>query len=371
MGMSENCFESTYCTWKDYLFSTVYWEQCDHCQGIQNKWDTYHVGDECYCSRQCLNENGWHICDECNGIVRYEDLTFRNGRQYCPDCKDTVTLRGYHNNPEIHFNGSGEYYIGTEIETEGDSYKDRYFITDHYGNDEKYIYQMRDGSLDETGIEMITQPMSKDFWDNFDFEGWFQELNNVDTVAHDSENCGLHVHISKTAFGRNTDEQKECAGRVIHIMSEFKEQLTLLARRNSDRWAIYADEDGYTKNQNNFLKHHKNIGANLSDKKNYNNETKRLCEMVADDRYKALNVRNRDTYEFRIFRSTINPITYRASVELCIRLIEYAKWCDEKDIKDYTWTAFLTFKELPETMVKYIETRMQYLSESKKDLLRG
>jgi hypothetical protein len=61
------------------------------------------------------------------------------------------------------------------------------------------------------------------------------------------------------------------------------------------------------------------------------------------------------TYEFRIYKGTLNHETFRASVEMSIRLVEYAKYKTVKGEHKYNWEDFMSFAPSSEVFVKTIE----------------
>jgi hypothetical protein len=279
-------------------------------------------------------------CYGCDELIHINDAELINDEYYCSCCASELSpLRSYHHNPATEFNEiegeTTDKYIGCEIETEEGDFDDRYEITERYGDNESFIYQMKDGSLNEDGIECITQPMSKKFFDQFDFEGWFKELRGAGARSHDTENCGLHIHLSRTWFGNDQEEQERIAGVCIMLMGTMQEELKKFARRSCERWC------GYEKDY----------------KASSLNEFKEKTKRKNSCRYRALNTATSTgkTYEFRIFRGTLNPETFRASVDLCIRLVEYAKYIDKRNnYKSISWDNFLKFKKLPTRLANVI-----------------
>ena len=319
-------------------------------------WDTPdgEVCDGCF-------EEYWCECADCGERIRHSDAFYDEFDEnwYCPDCYDNQsgdTVRKYHKDPPIFYNTvAGEEtdkYIGCEIETEQGFYDNRRAITARYGEGEKYIYQMHDGSLDSSGIECITQPMSKRFFDQFNFKGWFEELVAAGARSHNTNHCGLHIHLSKTWFGSTTDKQELTAGTVIAIMGRLKPELQAAARRTDTRWCHFPDEVEYGYSKKMHL-------ANASGEKQHSKYCKSLKKVgkCMEGRYECLNLLNRDTYEFRIFKGTLNAKTFRASVALCLRLVEYAKYKNRNHSRDYSWMQFKSFKRMPKVLADYLVTR--------------
>lgn len=312
--------------------------QCEDC-GDWVRNDYYVVEGGRVICESCKDE--YYVrCRVCDELIYVDDAEIIDDDYYCSSCAaEQSHLRGYHHNPATVFNSvegeTTDKYIGCEIETEQGDFDLRCEITAEYGNDESLIYQMRDGSLDNSGIECITQPMSKKFFDDFDFEGWFKELRDAGARSHNTDNCGLHIHLSRTWFGNDQEEQERIAGVCIMIMGTMQDELKKFARRRCERWCEY-EKDYSAKTLNEFKEKSKR---------------KNSC------RYRALNTATSTgkTYEFRIFRGTLNPETFRASVDLCIRLVEYAKYIDKRNnYKSISWDNFLKFKKLPTRLATVI-----------------
>ena len=223
----------------------TYATKCDDCgDWVKNDYSTTHDG-RLICS-DCRMEN-YYVCDNCGYFV-YCDDAIRDDDDcvYCPDCEHCVEktwVRRYHNNPVKMFNRMPDEvtnkYIGCEIETERGDYDERVDITVRHGQEENFIYQMRDSSLDSDGIECITQPMSKKFFDQFDFESWFRDLKDAGARSHNTSNCGLHIHLSREWFGDDEEKQDIICGLCVEAMSNFQSKLNKFARRSSERWASY------------------------------------------------------------------------------------------------------------------------------------
>jgi len=333
-----------------------------HCCNDCGEWyedDCCRLGadDEWYCE-DCW-DNTFTYCDECGEVIYQSDEVYDedSDRVLCQSCYDDLhhggTIRSYHHNPSLVFNNAGDddnltdKYIGTEVETECGDVKDRVEITADHGDNERYIYQMHDGSLDSTGIECITQPMTKAFWDAFDFEGWMSDLSDAGARSHDTNDCGLHVHLSRAWMDTtDTDEQAVFVGRMRQFIADNQQQVERFARRTANHWCEYTkslyDEEKTTCDKDERLNKHKACGKR-------------------GGRYQSVNNENYATIEFRIFRGTLNAETYRASVEFCLRLVDYVTTHEEGT---ENWEDFVTYKPLPDTMQAYMTRRKMLPAQS-------
>jgi hypothetical protein len=68
------------------------------------------------------------------------------------------------------------------------------------------------------------------------------------------------------------------------------------------------------------------------------------------DRYTAVNLTNRETIEFRIFKGTLNHVTIMATLQFCHELVEFCKTNTLSHISSVTWGEFVSsiteYKEL-------------------------
>lgn len=320
--------------------------KCEGCgKWFENDVDNDEGADgERYC-QDCWDDR-FCRCEDCGEII-YRDYAYYDDDDYpyCESCwqdhKHSVWVHDYHEGPDFVYHGDSDpygKYIGTEIETEHGDYTERVNITLSYGRQEECIYQMHDGSLDASGIECITQPMTKEYFDTFDFEGWMDSLKEVGAKSHDTDDCGLHVHLSRTWLRTDDDdEQAVLIGRMKQFISDNQLQVERFARRSSNHWCSY--RKSFSKEQ-----------ELLPEEKKELHKDNAKC----GDRYQSINNRNYDTYEFRIFRGTLNANTFRASVEFCLRLTDYILVTDEGD---ESWYDFLDYKPLPASMEKYLKER--------------
>lgn len=306
---------------------------------------------ELYCV-DCY-EDRFTACEDCGEVIWRDEAVWIDDCCYCEECArdhEHEGIRSYHDNPRLrkHYLGDEEHtemFIGTEVETEGkdgdeDTLDERIEITKNYGEDEDCIYQMHDGSLDESGIECITQPMSKAFWDAFDFEGWMKELRGANAISHDSSHCGLHVHLSREwMLTDDRDKQAIYVARMRQFIADNQEWVEKFCRRGANHWCAYSKT---------FDKYE----SKPTDKKE--REEKHKASGKQGDRYQSVNNTNSATIEFRIFRGTLIPNTYRAAVEFCLRLVDYIITHEDGTETLYD---FLHYKPLPESMSSYMAQR--------------
>lgn len=181
-------------------------------------------------------------------------------------------------------------HIGIEIEVEGVDWRsdcDRALVTDRLGAIVNRI--VSDSSLEGKCMEIITQPMTKEYFraKQYRFKELMRALKASGATAYDNNRCGLHVHISKELF----EEQQ--AINVQNFIYTNKEIIRKLAQRSTEK---------------------------------FNNWSKPCYDTnrVSDAKFSAFS--NKDsygTYEIRVFRGTLEYSTFISHVELVFALIEH------------------------------------------------
>lgn len=145
-----------------------------------------------------------------------------------------------------------------------------------------------DGSL-INGYELLFKPTSYEDLKNSSVQlaKFLKELSALGFRSHDIDTCGLHIHVSKAAF---TPEQIEAINNII-TSKTWRSFLLAFSRRKSTqlRWC------------------------------NFNKQE--------HDRYHALNYKasSQKTIEFRLFRGTLQPDSFLASIELVNILVNLAR----------------------------------------------
>ena len=188
-------------------------------------------------------------------------------------------------------------YFGTEIECQGDSVNALY-VQQNFGD---LFHCERDGSIGE-GFEIISQPMTYKFMRNnySRISTMLTTLAQKGMKSHDTTVCGLHVHISREAF-----KDEKAIDRFNAMVTVFKKNMEVLARRKDGHYYRYGVIDGVITRQK--IKEKASMGHGVS-----------------------VNLANRTTVEIRVFRGTLNPKTYMATIELVKNLVEAAN--DDRDV---------------------------------------
>jgi hypothetical protein len=218
-------------------------------------------------------------------------------------------------------------------------------------------YLKQDGSLNH-GFEIVTHPMSHDFYKNEASELW-DTLENLRTTykvkSWDTTTCGLHIHISRTGFNGGAHMH-----RFLNLVYSNQNFYEALAGRNSSNWAKFADiyrQDFERDAEGNRI---------LDVYDNYVTSRKRdLMSKLGNhstDRYSAVNTNNRETLEMRIFRGTVNSNTIKSQIDLAHASVEYTRNLSVKDVREGAM--------LPRKFAEYIYSNSELYSDLVKRMNR-
>jgi hypothetical protein len=317
---------------------------CDKCSLHYASWSSVahgrvtfvdfnkYLGDHCCPScvtelRKEYGEDSFFYCDECNSYELYDDSRSFEGSRYCNSCYDnnvyqcnecdtyywdgndhdceedisSQLIHEYSYRPRPHFFGQAKYYLGFELEVEsnGNSRKvGASYVVDRLS---PRVYLKNDGSLDE-GFEIVSHPHTLDeLHEKFDWTV-LKGLRQQGFRSWDTRTCGLHVHVSRTAFGevsKRSDINKTQAHelRFIKLIYDNQRQIERLAGRSSD-YAKFNDK------------------GSLANRVKYGTQ---------DDRYEAVNSQNEKTLEVRVFKGSLKPARVLSAVELVHASVEYTR----------------------------------------------
>lgn len=293
----------------------------------------------------------YYTCSRCGRIIYMSDAYFRPGDEeedepLCCDCYSLCAhaINDYYFKPEPIFYGKGPRFFGVELEIDGGGERADYAeaLLRTANTDRERIYIKHDGSLDD-GLEIVTHPMTLDYHlTQMPWQAVMDEAVRLGYTSHQGGTCGLHAHVNRSAFGATEAEQDQCIARVLYFFERYWEELLKFSRRTQrqlDRWAA---RYGYKDRPMDILDHaKKGDGAG---------------------RYSAVNLQNRDTVEFRMFRGTLKYNTLAATLQMLDRICDVALFLSDDELKDMSWTTFMTGCQTPE-LVQYLKERRLYVNE--------
>lgn len=186
-------------------------------------------------------------------------------------------------------------------------------LFDQLGNGRTYCKQ--DGSLNNHGCELISEPGT--LGHHMYVMRWRAILKAATKNgyrSHDTQNCGMHVHVGREQLGETDAQRAEVIRKVMAITQLFRPELTRFSRRRLSElqnWAPIPALPSYVD---------RSSGESLRDY--FSGQRTYISDHGA--RYTAVNVTNRPTVEIRIFRGTAKRDTVIANLQLVNSMFTYA-----------------------------------------------
>lgn len=324
---------------------------CDHCGARILAANDYGDSSLTLC-RHCANDY-YEACCSCgrlvpNGELRYLSDDADEDFGYCEQCyREREARQGIHDyyyKPEPIFYGDGPRYFGVELEIDGggESSSNAAVLLDQANQYGTRIYCKHDGSLDD-GFEIVTHPMTLDYHlSEMPWQDILTSAAEMGYISHQAGTCGLHVHVSRTAFGRMPEQQDAAIARLLFFVEKFWDELLKFSRRTPRQLERWAARYGY-----------KDHPRELLDQAKKNSRR---------DRYTGINLQPCDTVEFRIFRGTLKYNTLIATLQMVDRICDMAVFMSDAEVQALSWTSFVSGCTAPE-LVRYLKERRLYVNE--------
>lgn len=347
-GSSRSFCESCH----DDLFTT-----CDSCETVIDRNEAYNHANSTYCC-DCYNEH-YSECEGCNRTVPRDEV---DGDGHCDRCRESIdAIQGLHDysykprntffvlphstiqteydgkrialesglviyppvtiDPETFTVLSRQHLYGFELEVEA---PDNDTGTDQVSSlhDTGVLYCKNDGSLGDSGFEIVSYPMTFEFWRKV-FKERFNKLlarmSKEGTRSHDTTTCGMHVHISSCAFTP---------------LGVYK--LQKLVYENPD-WILAFSGRGKKAAIESYSAVYDEC-RNRVNKQYAKKALKRTCDF---ERYVAVNLRNENTVELRVFKGTLNATTFARNLEFCEACVRYCRVIAHKSVSIESFKTFV------------------------------
>lgn len=286
-------------------------------------------------------------CTSCGRVIDRSELT--NGR--CSECSVPTIIIGsrainsYNFQPDFRLMGTPSrphQYFGIELEIDGAG-EDEIFARTLFGilnKDDLCCYGMHDGSLNR-GFEIATMPVSYDyFMENIDWEGFANKAVAMGYRSHTTDTCGLHIHVSRRAFGDTEDIRDANIMKFLYFVEKFSEEIATFSRRDMSKlrdWARFYSED-FTFDEK---------------------DPKPMYDRAKDEysKYRSVNLRHGATVEVRVFRGTLNVCTLKATVQLCKLLHELSMDTAVDDVTEVSWTTVKSMGNQYQELTNYMNSR--------------
>lgn len=325
---------------------------CTCCGGRFYNDDDY--GDDTISICERCRDSYYTRCAICNRLISmdYAHENPHDSYEYlCGECYDDIcdglqAIHDYSYKPEPIFYGEGKRFFGVELEIDhggrdSDNAEKMLEIANHKGES---IYIKADSSL-EDGLEIVTHPMTLSFHlTKMPWHEIVQEALRLGYRSHKTSTCGLHIHINRSAFGNSTQEQDAVISRILYFIEHHWAEMLKFSRRTEsqlNRWAAWY---GYKDKPREILETAK----------------KGSC-----GRYACVNIMNRETIEFRLFRGTLKYNTLIATLQLVNEICDVAIFMADEGLSTYSWSDFvgrLDLEAVPE-LIAYLKERRLYVNE--------
>lgn len=274
---------------------------CDHCEDTVCASETGVYRGDRYCNR-CISNNVFE-CDDC-GSERWD-----SDDHECDDYNDSRNIIhswGYKPNPI--FFGTGTYHMGFELEVENRRSSSRLegaqLAQDTLDN---HAYMKSDASL-EDGFEIVTHPHTLEYYQQ-DFE-WevLNKLRRNGFRSWDTTTCGLHVHVSRTAFGGMVNYSTSASEilrmqahqlRFMKLIYDNERQVSRIAGRSSSSYASFSDKGSLVPK----------VKQGYSERGHFS----------------AVNVENYATLEIRVFKGSLRKERILSALEFVSASVEYTR----------------------------------------------
>ena len=321
---------------------------CDNCgERILRdnaEWDTnYTLCRHCY-------ENNYTNCEECGRLINNADAIYSDDDYlYCRDCFEKlydVAIKPYSYKPEPVFYGSGHLFYGVELEVDrgGENDSNAQSLINIANNQGDRIYCKHDGSLSD-GFEIVSHPMTLEYHaNNMNWFEVFEKAVEMDYCSHNTSTCGLHIHCSRKAFGKDYAQQEQGIGRVVFFVEKHWNELVKFSRRTLD-------------NLNHWASRYATISSTAE-------ETYKKSKDKRMGRYVAVNIEGCSTIEFRLFRGTLRYKTFMATLQLVDEICKCAISMTDKEIEDMYWLDFV--QRIPSNkpeLIEYLKSKRLYVNE--------
>ena len=316
---------------------------CDACGERIYSEDAVEDSNYTLCE-SCFDED-YVRCADCDRILRRDRVYWDDDDAYCSSCWEDhcSVIHEYSYTPDLVFHGKGLRHFGVELEIDGggtDRYNAEKLLNIANANAEN-LYIKTDGSLDD-GLELVTHPMTLTYHLNeMPWAEVLRKAQSMDYLSHAAGTCGLHVHISRLAFGCTYEQQEAAIARLLYFVEKFWAELLRFSRRTQGQMNRWAARYGIRLTPSEQMNHAKNSCAG---------------------RYTAVNLTNADTVEIRMFRGTLKLNTLKATLQMVNHLVEVAVSMSDTAVQELSWFDFLGDVTEPE-LIQYLKERRLYVNE--------
>ena len=309
---------------------------CDFCLREFHKSTMEDDHINCACS-ECMEESVIY-CSECEQLVMIDDTEEWMNEKVCYTCMENIRqnlkyISPYEYKPVPNFhslpNEINEPFFGWELEIDRKESISKEELEKHaeYIHDaansaemsdyEKYCYLKFDGSI-KNGMEVISHPATFNFhMQEMKISEILYEAEQLGYSSHDVGTCGLHIHISRSAFGTRPGEEELNIAKLLLFFETNWNNIVKFSRRSQKSITDYCNRYGLKEGE----------------------KPRELLEKAKQfGRFFAVNLKNEKTVEIRIFRGTLKLETFTACLQFTHLITELVSSLKVQQVLDLTWT---------------------------------
>jgi hypothetical protein len=324
-----------------------------------------------------------HYYDDDENEYEDEDDTVVTASPRCPRCYPVPRVHDYSYRPDPVFyhtaaddrNGPQEtrLYLGWELEVENRNDADRRSALSAI--DAEWLYCKRDGSISH-GFEIVSHPMTYDWMrqNREEFARRWRALVRMGFRSYDTSTCGLHVHMSRSAF---TPLQLFRFQKLFYDHVAFA---TLISQRSEsalNQWCSLTVDDGTPREKDAAMLRRARqklcTGGTIEeyDFRARGRRERRVGPVRMADpeasvgttnghagRYAAINCEPGHTVEIRLFRGTLNVESFFKAMQFCVAAFHFAREHTTADITDAKFVSYVAArrKEYPD-LARFLSSR--------------
>jgi hypothetical protein len=322
-----------------------YCDTCDRGEDIDDDYDN----DSSY-RDEPLNDRAFAALqdiakDHAKEIVTIDGLHFFNDTKKPTEFSRSVLhayeIAGHDHTPTIRFIEGNDMektklYMGLEWEMDdgGERNVPAVAINSALSGNQPYSWTMTDGSL-SNGIEIATMPSTLDAHMNvLNWDMACEVATALGYRGHDTSSAGMHIHINRNFFSDDKKLQLYRGSLMALVMERNWDDFVRFSRRRYDRLDQWAKK--------------KRLVENLPTDSTNDILVDKFRDQYDGDKYVALNMQHRNTFELRIFRSSLRPETIKATLQFVYNLAHWCKYNGLVKAQTVTMQDIIDYQKHPE-----------------------
>ena len=225
---------------------------CDCCGDRYFSDNDYGDSDTSIC-RTCY-ENEYHRCERCDRLIHDDDTNWHGDYPYCQSCYDDICddfINEYSYKPDPIFHHCPDEkkirYYGVELEIDkgGKDDGNAEILYNIANSDEENLYIKSDSSLSD-GMELVSHPCSLQYHKTeFPWADVMKKAVSMYYRSHNTNTCGLHIHIGREDLGETVEEQEEVISRIMFFFESHWNEMFNFSRRSEYAVEHWASRYGY------------------------------------------------------------------------------------------------------------------------------